>query len=101
MKMKIGKLYKVKDWKGDLGIKGTDGRISLRSSPQGLFGRVKLFTGDIVLYLGKDIYGKTDERIGPLIYVLTSSGAVGTFSQDSSLGRRPEEYFEETTGKSE
>ncbi len=94
--MKVGKLYKIKDWKGDLGIKGTAGRISLRGSPLGLFGRVKLFTGDIVLYLGKDIYGTPNEElVGPLLYVLTSSGDVGAYSQGSSLGQLPEKYFEE------
>ncbi len=93
MKMKIGKLYKVRDWEPD----GTSkGGISLYDPDGKDIGVPRLFVGDTVMYLGEDIYGGNNiQKLGVLCYLLTGDGGVGAYSHDSSVGRRLYDFFEE------
>ena len=92
MKMKVGKLYKVRNYDPvdaavGLGLYSSDGKIT---------GAPKLFVGDTVMYLGEDIYGGNNiQKLGVLCYLLTGDGGVGAYSHDSSVGRRLYDFFEE------
>ncbi len=91
--MRVGKLYKIRNWN----LHGPTPSISLYDAHGNVpaAGAVKLHVGDVVIYLGTNIHGRNPGFNDPLLFVLTSSGAVGAYSLDSNLGRKEENYFEE------
>ena len=97
MKLKIGKLYRVLKWRAQMPARPQT--ITL-VHPTSKDPSLVLHIGDVVMYLGEDIYGKSDHGAHrENLYVLTKGGVVGRYAKRSMLGEHHEIYFEEVFAK--